>query len=169
MATIVTVRAAYGTHTLTLMRADELIAEVFPDSKFWRALWLGRRAPHRVVKQDFLEAAQSHLVAIQQQWTVLPYHYSFECRMPIRDQVIVTQGSGGVGGIPIGGRIHAMWSGAGKCYLEERETGSDGLSHGVRIIDVRDKKQLETDSWGPIKISRRKLDTTLPERGFLPC
>lgn len=164
MAIQVMVRAASAMHKFALTAADELIAEVFPDSRFWRAIWHGRLAPHSVVKEDFLDAAQSHLVELRQQWTVLPYRYSFECRMPVRDEIIVTRGSGGVHGIPIGGRIHTMWGGAGKCYLEEWEAGADGLNHVVRVIDVRGRKRLETDTWGTIKISRRRLDTTLPEQ-----
>lgn len=106
-----------------------------------------------VARQELLDAARTLLHDVQQQWEVLPFQYSFRTRYG---------SSSGASGFHIDGIEYSINSRPGRCYMEERAKGSDGLYHVVRTTDVRDKKQIDTDDWGPIKISRRKLDMRLP-------
>jgi hypothetical protein len=93
---------------------------------------------------------------------VLPFRYSFEVRMLGRKDMI-TKGSGAVSGILIGGEPHMISGGNGECYLT-KSVRTAGGAHTEERTDVRRKRRIETDEWGDIKITRRKIPFTLPER-----
>ena len=162
MATQVTVRGASARHVVLLNSADTKIAGAFPASQFYMTIGRCHRQRHAFPKHDLLEAARSLLRDVQQQWAVLPYRYSLKLRVGGRDD-LRSSGSG-ASGFHINGRVHAIWSGAGRCYLDEMQVGPDGRGKVVRKVDVRHQKRVDTDDWGPIEISRRKLELTLPRQ-----
>jgi hypothetical protein len=112
---------------------------------------------------EVLDVARSSLEEIRRQWGVLPYRYGFESRIGGRED-LRSGGSGGASGFRIEGRIHSIKAGLGLCYLEEMEWSPGERGRVVRRIDVRDRTRVETDDWGSIKITRRKLQLTLPEQ-----
>lgn len=74
-----------------------------------------------------------------------------------------TKGSGSVSGILIGGEPHSITGGNGQCYLAKCVQDVDGAPSQERI-DLRKLRKIETDQWGEIRISRKKIPFTLPRR-----
>lgn len=163
MATHITISAESRSYTMVLSTTDIMLAGTFADAQYYIAFAQCMYEENVVARQSLLDATRSLLEAVRQQWAVLPYRYSSEVRIMGRDD-LVSKGGGGCSGFHINGRIHSLWSRAGECYLEEMEVGPDGRGGIVRRIDIRDRKQVDTDDWGPIKLSRRKLKTALPEQ-----
>lgn len=167
MARQLTVRAAQGTHTTNLTASDWKVSSAFPKDRFYTIAGGCYLESEMVARQELLDAARTLLRDVQQQWEVLPFQYSFRTRDGGRGG-----SSSSTSGFHINGIALTICSRPGQCYLEERAKGPDGMFHVVRTTDVRDKKQIDTDDWGPIKIFRRKLEMRLPEElesliGFL--
>jgi hypothetical protein len=110
-------------------------------------------------RSDLLQAAMQFKDALEPQCHLLPYHYSYQ----IGDGEMFGRGSGGCSGFHVNGKIHSIQGGAGVCYLEECSVGLDGGARVSNVIDIRGKKRIETDDFGPIKIYRRKLTITLSD------
>jgi hypothetical protein len=109
-------------------------------------------------RMALLQAATEFHDALERERPLLPYHYSFEIT---EGPLAGSSGSGGAGGLLIGGRTYTIWGGPGVCYLDERGVGPDGWGVVVNKIDVRAQKHVATDNCGAIKIRRRKLKVTL--------
>ena len=64
---------------------------------------------------------------------------------------MVKRGTGGMG-FPQGGKSYFIKSGSGFCYIQESAIGPDGRGYITNKIDVRDRKTIQTDGWGPITV-----------------
>jgi hypothetical protein len=159
----VAIKAASGPHQLSLAASDWHVAGAFHNNEFYRSICFARTGPVEVERETLISHVKELLGRIRADWSVLPYHYTFECRISGRDDLL-TRGGGGASGFRIDGEIHSIQGGACQCYLEHLRVGPDGKGHVVARIDVRDRATVETDDWGPIRIFRRKLKTTIPEQ-----
>lgn len=112
-------------------------------------------------RKSLLSNARLLNAYLQQNLDVLPYRYSYEIRLLGRSDM-VSKGSGGASGFQISGQPYSITCGNGECYLTK-------LIPGVCVpfaerIDVRREKRIPTDDCGDIKINRKKISYTLPER-----
>jgi hypothetical protein len=161
VATHFTIGAAGGRHAFVLTSTDETVMDLFDDSPLFAAVGRARVGARAFGRAELLAAARALLADVRAQWELLPYRYATEVRMMGRED-LKSSGSGGVHGFRIGGRIHSIDGGPGRCVLSEWDDGPGGRGVVVATRDVRREKRVETDDWGPIKISRRKIDVRLP-------
>ena len=161
-----TFRGQSSSHVLTLTSQDSNIFPAFgppapgpPNCPLLTLIGATYRRECIYSRTELLEAAVVFRDAIEQQRDFLGYRYLIESILP--GQEVPVRGNGGAGGFRIEGRFHSIWGGAGTCYLKEYAVEPDGTVREVRTIDVRDRQQVETDDWGPIRIYRRKLKITL--------
>ena len=105
---------------------------------------------------------------VEEDLTLLSYRYGFRIESPearMRDGIEMMGGSGGMSGIRMNGDSfhYTIRANIAECRLDR--LGVDGQGRGVVVetTDIRSLKRLETDSLGPVVISRRKLKTSLPD------
>jgi hypothetical protein len=85
---------------------------------------------------------------------LLPYSYNYEF-----EKEKGRKGGGGTSGFRVRGYYGAIdVRPAGYCTLTLSEDAPHGTSRIVEIIDIRNKKKIETDDWGYLKIHRRKME-----------
>ncbi|MGE5194323.1 MAG: hypothetical protein ACM3U2_17675 [Deltaproteobacteria bacterium] len=73
--------------------------------------------------------------------------------------------SGMMSGIQIGGKpYYTLMGGKGTCLLTEQELDAHGRAVPVRTIDLRGDKTLETENFGRITFSKKKLKLTIHEQ-----
>lgn len=163
MATQVHFTGKSGSHVMNLVAADTRVSGAFPNSEFYGIIGSCWQETQEFQRQKLVEAAEVLLAEVRRQWEVLPYHYSFECKVGGREDSR-SSGSGGASGFHIEGREYSIWGGPARCYLQEMKRDANGMGTVVDTIDVRGRKKIDTDDWGPIKLSRRKIKLTLPEQ-----
>jgi hypothetical protein len=163
MATRVTISSTSDTHVLSLTSADWYVAGAFHETEFYRSICFARGEPQVRERHAIVAAAEELLGRVRADWSVLPYQYTVEGRMLGRDDL--KRKGAGLSGFHIGGEPHFIQATACQCYVQRMGTGADesGQVVGERV-DVRDRKTVDTDDWGPIRILRRKLRTTVPEQ-----
>jgi hypothetical protein len=161
-----TFRGSSDMHILDRTGADSSVSGAFssvapgsPNCRLLAIIGAAYQEEQTYTRTALLQAATEFHDAIEQQRSLLPYHYSYQ----IGDGTMFGRGSGGASGFHIDGKIHSIQGGAGVCYLQEIGVGSDGRGQVVNTIDIRGEKRVETDDFGPIKIYRRKLSLTLFE------
>lgn len=115
-----------------------------------------------VSRMQLLESARKLHAFVTANRHLLAFRYSYAIRMMGRANM-VTKGSGGCSGFKIGGKFHSICGGNGECLLQRMEISDDGSGYVAECIDVRERTTIETDEWGDIKVSRRKIDFSLPE------
>ena len=157
------ITAATATHNMVLAGPDMTIAAAIPEHRLFRIIGGAYENGQRVGTKDLLDVAESTLQHVRAEWKVLPYRYGIEACIGGRADC-KTAGSGGVSGFLIGGRIHSIMCGAGECLLEVLEDNGPEDRRFVFAADLRGRGHIDTDDWGPIKITRRKLKLTLPEQ-----
>lgn len=70
-----------------------------------------------------------------------------------------SSGAGGVSGFRVRGLFGSISAQpSGYCDLTLSETGPTGRGRMVEILDMRGKRELETDTWGLLKIYRRTAE-----------
>ncbi|GJM26015.1 MAG: hypothetical protein DHS20C16_24300 [Phycisphaerae bacterium] len=74
---------------------------------------------------------------------------------------IRSRGGGRIGGIRIAGEIHRLKSGLDVCLLERLSIKPDGTGNVVAEIDLRGKAEIETDTYGVIKIRKKKAQSVV--------
>jgi hypothetical protein len=133
-----------------------------PAAEFFTLIFRSHGTKYSAPRQDVLTSATALAEELERQSTLLPYSYSIETRAVSADGPVV-RGAGGMSGFRIGGQIHSLKAGAGRCLLERWERDSAGGGRVVERIDVRDRKSVNTDAeWQTIRIKRRKLQIGLP-------
>jgi hypothetical protein len=162
----VTFRGASSCHVLIFSGSDNIVWQVFspsetglPHYRFLELLGYCYEREQIYSREELLQAAREFEAVLERERVRFPYHYSYE--MGIGE--LHSKGSGGVGGFHIDGKTHSIWGGAGVCYLKEMGIGPDGRGYDVKKIDIREKKRIETDDFGTIKVFRRKLKLSIFE------
>ena len=92
----------------------------------------------------------------------LQYRFTIEACVMGRPQ-LKSCSEGGFSGFKIDGVVHSIHGGIGECVLTRYEPFADDSGTMQQRIDVSDRKRLETDDWGDIRIKRRKAKYTLPD------
>jgi hypothetical protein len=134
--------------------------EASPGWQFLATIGSAYGSEKAVTRDELLEGAKHLADVIERDRQLLPYRYSLEIRMMGRDDM-KTRGTGTVS-FPANGRVCRITGGVGECIFEEWVQAPDGTGHVVKPVDVRDKRRIASD-WGDVKISRRKVESTLPD------
>jgi len=113
-------------------------------------------------RQRLLDAATQLRDYLSEHLDRLQYRYTIEVCMMGRPE-LKTSGTGMVSGFKIDGVTHAIHGGDGECILTRYEPLPDGSGSLQEQIDVSDRKRVQTDDWGEIKIRRRKMKYTFPQ------
>lgn len=153
-------------HIMKITNTDHSVTSTPAFANNLEFIWIVNTSPGDVVThtRDYvLSAAETFLKIVENDLSLLQYHYTYEATMPLRGRSLKTRGSGGCSGFHVDGKACAIWGGMGECYVDEYGILPDGKRGVVRATDVRDRKRVETDDWGPIKIFRRKKKLTWPE------
>ena len=120
-----------------------------------------------VSRAELLKAARTLLKYTTENRHLLAYRYngSFRSRAAGKRETVRqwarTSALLGLPGLKIDGRTHALWVGDGQCFLEPQ--ARRGKGRGTERIDVRERKAIETDNFGIVKITRKKRKFGLPE------
>jgi hypothetical protein len=155
-------------HVVVFTSLDQSVFQAFspkapgsPNSRLLAMIGDSYQNEQAYTRATLLEAATEFRDALERDRPLLPFRYSFEF---VGSEIFGgSGGSGGAGGFHIGGKIHSIRGGNGVCYLNEMGIGPDGWGYDASTIDVRDKKCVETDDHGSIRIKRRKLKLSLFE------
>lgn len=113
-------------------------------------------------RQYLLDCAAQLRDYIAAHFDRLQYRYTIEYCIMGRPELKMS-GAGGASGFKIDGVSHAIHGGVGECVLTRYEPLPDGSGTVQQRIDVSDRRRVETDDWGEIRIRRRKVKYTLPE------
>jgi hypothetical protein len=145
---------------MTLSSADTSITRAFKSLVFFRIIGHCYREQHVYTREELLDAATTIREDYRRQENLVSYRYSFEhARNGLK-----SSGGGGASGFKIDGKIHSIWSGPGYCDLQYSERNDRNEVIAKHATDVRDLKVIQTDNWGPMRITRRKLKLTLPDQ-----
>lgn len=163
MSTQVIVHSTAALQVLDLSSVDLDIMAAFAEHPFLDPIWRADRTPLRVARGPWLDSARSFRELIARQWTLLPYRYSFDARIPGLDMPPV-RSSSSISGFRIDGAHCWLAAGVGQCVLKKMDVVANGQGSVADAIDVRGSKQIQTDDWGTIRIYRRRLKSHLPEQ-----
>ncbi len=134
-----------------------------PCSKFLEYVGSAYEKQKSFTRDELLHASQAILRYFQEQQDVLPYRYEYTIRLMGRDD-LKTKGAGTTSGFEIDGENYTITGGNGECYLRRRVQNEEKTNLVWEVTDVRNRKSIETDEWGDIKISRRKINFAYPKR-----
>jgi hypothetical protein len=111
--------------------------------------------PRAEKRAELLRAVQVVSETLANESDAIPYTYGYSFVGGMFDG---DSGSGGTGGIQIGGDgfFYYIEGGVGQCVLEKHGIGPDGKGVVIERKDVRHLKSLKTDNLGEIKIWRKK-------------
>jgi len=150
-------------YVMKITNTDWIVAGVLTVSglKFFPMVTLESNEEAIYPRDELLTEANAFLKAFGRDQKFLQYHYSFEIAPP--GGLPKSRGSGSVSGFKINDKYFCIVAGMGECYLLELGSKSNKINDVSRRVDVRDRKCIETDDWGVIKIFRRKKKVTWPE------
>lgn len=134
-----------------------------PCSKFLEYVRSAYEKQKSFTRHELINASELLLLYFKEQQDVLPYRYEYTIRMMGRDDM-KTKGAGTTSGFKIDGEHYSITGGNGECYLKRLVQNEEKTNLVWDVTDVRDRKSIETDEWGNIKISRRKINFDYPER-----
>lgn len=102
-------------------------------------------------RSAFLSLLEGLLVALNDQKDLFSFHYQYR---------FTGQGGSEGGGGTSGFRVRGLFGfvsvePSGYCDLTLLELAPTGRGRVVEIVDMRTRKELDTDDWGVLKISRR--------------
>jgi hypothetical protein len=151
-----------------LMSLSEGVPPKTPGKDFLDTLAFAYQESMKVSRRALLKSARVLLKFVTENRHLLAYRYDGLCRPQDRgewEKVRLARGGGlvGVSGFKVDRRAHSLWVGDGECYLERKASSGRGARQETERIDVRERKTIETDDWGIIKITRRKRAFSLPE------
>jgi hypothetical protein len=99
---------------------------------------------------------QSLLEALRDQADLLCYSYSYRFAS---GPAAGRSGGGGTSGFAVDGFSgHIDVRPSGYCYVTLLEVAPTGRARVVQVIDLRGRRELQTDDWGKVTVSRRKAE-----------
>lgn len=144
-------------HLMNLSGPMVPIGPETPGSDFMAFIGAAYQERTVVSRAALLESARLLRASVAENRHLLGFRYSYS--IPKRDR----KGSGGCSGFKINGSFHSIRGGNGECYLERIEIEDDDRGRVAERIDLRERNVVQTDDWGEIRISRRKIEFSLPE------
>jgi hypothetical protein len=98
------------------------------------------------------------LAAVQRDMDLLQYNYSFCFTSNVH------KGSGAISGFMVDGYCaYLKVRPKGFCLLELIESSPNSHSRVIGKLDIRNKREMETDNWGMLKTKRKKDTVTWPD------
>lgn len=108
----------------------------------------------RINAVEFYMYCETVWTDLQRDQDILPFSYSYEF-----DREKGITGSAGQSGFQVRGRQASIWcKPKGYCTLRLMECSLSGSGRDVEIIDLRNRKGVETDDRGFLKVKRRKMN-----------
>ncbi len=153
-------------HIMKVTNTDRSVTSAPAFASNLEFIWIVNTPPGDVVThaRDYvLSVTKEFLELVENDLPLLQYHYTCEINIPGCEHLGPSRGSGMVGGIRIDGSLYSLSNGMGECHLDLIHLRPDGTGERVRKIDIRDRKRIQTDNIGVIKIFRRKKKLTWPE------
>lgn len=135
------------THVVNLSGPLVNISPDAPGAGFLAAIGSAYQQQRTLSREHLLTDARALLKFVESERDLLHYRYTIT-------------GTTGMLLIPfhIDGVPHDFRTGSGECYLLQLDSKGDGVSR----IDIRRANRIQTDDFGELKVSRRKISFALP-------
>lgn len=152
-------------HVMKVSGTDRSVTSAPTFAEHLEFIWIMNQDPGDIVSyaRDYvLSVAETFLELINKDLPFLQYFYMCEHTMPGYEHLPPMR-SRGIGGIRIDGKLYLFDCGMGECHLTLLRLRPDGTGEEVKKIDCCDRKRIETDNLGVLKIYRRKKKLTWPD------